>query len=75
MNIFKFEITSMAESIIRDGAGEVYVNASEEDRIKIMLAYFDEMTRKMNHIETIYATTPEARQAFVSTVLENVRNG
>lgn len=64
----------VADLMKADGITPAILEAmSEEERVALSLAYFDEVGKKIAHIQTTYLTRTGAREAMQRTVLSFVR--
>lgn len=57
-------------AIIKDGAADAYMSASEDERTEIMLAYLQSQIKKTEQMQTMYMTNDNFRAEFRHAVYE-----
>ena len=70
----EFALKSIAENIVSDGAINEYLQASDEDQVKIAMAYFSSFSKKMDRINVVYNTTIGAKEMICLAVLREVQS-
>lgn len=61
---FKALVSGVVNSMIADKCVDAFINATEDQRIEIALAYADAQLKKITQFTSIYMINAEARSAF-----------
>lgn len=63
------DAAAIVANIIKDGAKDAFINASEAERTEIVLAYVQAQIKKTELMQTLYLTDSKFKAGFRSTVL------
>jgi hypothetical protein len=67
-NLAKRIAESIAAAIIADGAAKAYMNATDEQRTELVLAYMENEIRKVERIQVMYITNDSFKETFRAAV-------
>jgi len=67
--------TAIVANIIKDGAKEAFLKATESERTEIVLDYVQAQIRKTEQMQTLYLTKPEFKADFRLAVLAMCKGG
>jgi hypothetical protein len=60
---------SVVNSIVKDGAGNVFLTCTNDERKSLTESYIIHAVKKIEKFQTIFLTNPEAKEVFTRKVL------
>jgi len=61
---------AIVAAIVKDGAADAYMSASEDERTEMILAYMADLVKRTEKMQTMYLTNKNFRDNFRSAVYE-----